>query len=59
MATPLEGDISESGTRLENGKGSESVALLVFVNKQVGLTLGKLAITPELIGEANESAPEL
>ncbi|MCU2112292.1 terminase, partial [Enterococcus faecium] len=45
--------------RLENGKKNESVALLVSVNKQMGLMLDKLAITPELVGEANESIPEL
>ncbi|MBG8256950.1 terminase, partial [Enterococcus faecium] len=28
-------------------------------NKQMGLMLDKLAITPELVGEANESIPEL
>ncbi|NVD94963.1 terminase [Enterococcus faecium] len=57
-AISLEEDISENGIRLENGK-NESVALLVSVNKQMGLMLDKLAITPELVGEANESIPEL
>lgn len=58
-AISLEEDISENGIRLENGKKNESVALLVSVNKQMGLMLDKLAITPELVGEANESIPEL
>ncbi|NGS80181.1 terminase, partial [Staphylococcus aureus] len=49
-----EEDISENGIRLENGKKNESVALLVSVNKQMGLILDKLAITPELVSEANE-----
>lgn len=58
-AISLEEDISENGIRLENGKKNESAALLVSVNKQMGLMLDKLAITPELVGEANESIPEL
>ncbi|EGP5122036.1 terminase [Enterococcus faecium] len=58
-AISLEEDISENGIRLKNGKKNESVALLVSVNKQMGLMLDKLAITPELVGEANESIPEL
>lgn len=58
-AISLEEDISENGITLENGKKNESVALLVSVNKQMGLMLDKLAITPELVGEANESIPEL
>lgn len=36
-AISLEEDISENGIRLENGKKNESVALLVSVNKQMGL----------------------
>lgn len=58
-AISLEEDISKNGIRLENGKKNESVALLVSVNKQMGLMLDKLAITPELVGEANESIPGL
>ena len=53
-AISLEEDISENGIRLENGKKNESVALLVSVNKQMGLMLDKLAITPELVGEMNQ-----
>lgn len=58
-AISLEEDIAENGVRLSNGKKNESVALLVSVNKQMGLMLDKLAITPEIVGDANEPIPEL
>ncbi len=58
-AISLENDINMNGVRLENGRKNESVALLVSVNKQMGLMLDKLAITPEIVGEANEPIPEL
>lgn len=58
-AISLEKDINENGVRLENGKKNESVALLVSVNKQMGLMLDKLSITPEVVGEDNEPIPEL
>lgn len=58
-AISLEKDINENGIRLSSGKKNESVALLVSVNKQMGLMLDKLAITPELVGDANEPVPEL
>jgi hypothetical protein len=45
-AISLEEDIADNGVRLNNGKKNESVALLVSVNKQMGLMLDKLAITP-------------
>lgn len=55
----LENDINENGIRLENGKKNESVALLVSVNKQMGLMLDKLSITPEVVSDGNEVVPEL
>jgi hypothetical protein len=58
-AISLEEDIADNGVRLNNGKKNESVALLVSVNKQMGLMLDKLAITPEIVGDANEPIPEL
>ncbi|MGX7199213.1 P27 family phage terminase small subunit [Enterococcus nangangensis] len=58
-AISLEKDISEHGIRLENGKKNESVALLVSVNKQMGLMLDKLAITPEVVSGGNDTIPEL
>lgn len=58
-AISLENDIDENGVRLKNGKKNESVALLVSVNKQMGLMLDKLAITPGVVGEANEPVPDL
>ncbi|EOT42610.1 terminase [Enterococcus dispar] len=55
----LETDISEKGIRLPDGKKNDSVALLVSVNKQMGLMLDKLGITPEVVSGGNESVPEL
>lgn len=58
-AISLENDINENGIRLESGKKNESVVLLVSVNKQMGLMLDKLSITPDVVGAGNEPIPEL
>lgn len=58
-AIDLEDDIRISGVRLESGRKNESVALLVSVNKQMGLMLDKLSINPDVVGKENESVPEL
>ena len=58
-AIELEKDISENGVRLQNGKKNESVAVLVSVNKQMGVMLEKLDITPLTVGAENEQIPDL
>lgn len=58
-AIDLEDDIRLNGVRLDSGRKNESVALLVSVNKQMGLMLDKLSINPDIVGKDNESVPEL